>query len=49
MAMTKYNLIRLKHLLAMLKENRYPNYTRFLAEMRRQDPAGTYSYRWHGA
>ena len=42
MAVTKYNIRRLKHLLAMLKENRYPNYPRFLAEMRRQDIAGAY-------
>ena len=42
MAVTKYNIRRLKRLLAMLKENRYPNYPRFLAEMRRQDLAGAY-------
>ena len=42
MAVTKYNIRRLKRLLAMLKENRYPNYPRFLAEMRRQDIAGAY-------
>ena len=42
MGITKYNIARLKRLLAMLKENRYPNYPRFLAEMRRQDIAGAY-------
>ena len=42
MAVTKYNIRRLKRLLAMLKENRYPNYPRFLAEMKRQDLAGAY-------
>lgn len=43
MGMTKYNIPRLKRLLAMLKENRYPNFPRFLAEMRRQDIAGAYN------
>ena len=43
MAATKYNLRRLKRLLSMLKENRYPNYPRFLAEMKRQDLAGAYN------
>ena len=43
MAITKYNIQRLKRLLAMLKENRYPNYPRFLAEMKRQDIAGAYN------
>jgi len=43
MAVTKYNIRRLKRLLAMLKENRYPNYPRFLAEMKRQDLAGAYN------
>ena len=42
MGTTKYNIRRLKRLLSMLKENRYPNYPRFLAEMRRQDLAGAY-------
>lgn len=42
MAMTKYNLVRVRHLLAMLKENRYPNFPRFMAEMKRLDPAGAY-------
>ena len=42
MGVTKYNIQRLKRLLAMLKENRYPNFPRFLAEMRRQDIAGAY-------
>lgn len=42
MAVTKYNIRRLIRLLSMLKENRYPNYPRFLAEMRRQDIAGAY-------
>ena len=40
MGTTKYNLRRIKRLLSMLKENRYPNYPRFLAEMRKQDIAG---------
>ena len=39
----KYSISRLKRLLAMLKENRYPNYPRFLAEMKRMDIAGAYS------
>ena len=43
MAVTKYNIRRLKRLLAMLKENRYPNYPRFLAEMKHQDLAGAYN------
>ena len=43
MGVTKYNIQRIKHLLAMLKENRYPNFPRFLAEMRRQDIAGAYN------
>ena len=43
MAITKYNLRRLKRLLSMLKENSYPNYPRFLAEMKRQDIAGAYN------
>ena len=42
MAITKYNIERLKRLLAMLKENRYPNYPKFLAEMKRRDIAGAY-------
>ena len=42
MGMTKHNIPRLKRLLSMLKENRYPNYPRFLAEMKRQDIAGAY-------
>ena len=42
MAISKYNIRRLKRLLSMLKENRYPNYPRFLAEMKRQDVAGAY-------
>ena len=43
MGVTKYNIQRIKRLLAMLKENRYPNYPRFLAEMKRQDIAGAYN------
>ena len=43
MGLTKYNIQRIKRLLAMLKENRYPNYPRFLAEMKRQDIAGAYN------
>ena len=43
MGITKYNIARLKRLLSMLKENRYPNYPRFLAEMKRQDIAGAYN------
>ncbi len=43
MGTTKHNIRRLKRLLAMLKENRYPNYPRFLAEMKRQDIAGAYN------
>lgn len=42
MARSKYNIQRIKHLLAMLRENRYPNYPRFLAEMKKLDIAGTY-------
>ena len=37
--MTKYNIVRIKHLLPMLEENRYPNHPRFLAEMKKLDPA----------
>ena len=40
----KYSISRLKRLLAMLKENRYPNFPRFLAEMKKMDIAGTYSF-----
>ena len=43
MGVTKYNIQRIKRLLSMLKENRYPNYPRFLAEMKRQDIAGAYN------
>ena len=43
MGMTKYNILRIKQLFAMLKENRYPNYPRFLAEMKRHDIAGVYN------
>jgi len=43
MGVTKYNIQRIKRLLAMLKENRFPNYPRFLAEMKRQDIAGAYN------
>lgn len=38
--MAKYNVVRIQHLLAMLKENRYFNYSRFLAEMKRLAPTG---------
>ena len=38
----KYSISRLKRLSAMLKENRYPNFPRFLAEMKKADLAGTY-------
>ena len=41
---TKYNILRLKHLVAMLKENRYPNHARLLKEMKRLDPAGAASF-----
>ena len=40
--MHKYNIQRIKHLIAMLKENRYPNFQNFLKEMKKQDTAGTY-------
>ncbi len=43
MATSKYNIIRIKRLLAMLKENRYPNYPRFLEEMKKLDIAGAYN------
>ena len=42
MATSKYNIQRIKHLLSMLKENRFPNYPRFLAEMKKLDWAGAY-------
>ncbi|MDR0933026.1 MAG: WYL domain-containing protein [Victivallales bacterium] len=42
MATSKYNITRIKHLWAMLKENRYPNFPRFLNEMKKNDIAGTY-------
>ena len=38
----KYSISRLKRLSAMLKENRYPNFPRFLAEMKKTDLAGAY-------
>ena len=38
--MKKYNIRRIKHLVAMLKENRYPNFPRFVAEMKKIDVAG---------
>lgn len=38
--MKKYNIRRIKHLIAMLKENRYPNFPRFVAEMKKMDIAG---------
>ena len=38
--MKKYNIRRIKHLIAMLKENRYPNFSRFVAEMKKMDVAG---------
>ena len=40
--MKKYNIRRIKHLIAMLKENRYPNFPRFIAEMKKMDIAGAY-------
>ena len=40
--MKKYNIRRIKHLVAMLKENRYPNFPRFIAEMKKMDIAGVY-------
>lgn len=40
--MKKYNIRRIKHLIAMLKENRYPNFPRFVAEMKKMDIAGVY-------
>ena len=40
--MKKYNIRRLKHLVAMLKENRYPNFSSFVAEMKKLDIAGAY-------
>ena len=40
--MKKYNIRRLKHLVAMLKENRYPNFSSFVAEMKKLDIAGVY-------
>ncbi len=42
MSANKHNIIRIKHLLAMLKENRYPNFPRFVAEMKKLDIAGAY-------
>ena len=38
--MKKYNIRRIKHLIAILKENRYPNFPRFVAEMKKMDIAG---------
>ena len=38
--MKKYNIRKIKHLVAMLKENRYPNFPRFVAEMKKMDVAG---------
>ena len=38
--MQKYNIRRIKHLIAMLKENRYPNFPRFIAEIKKMDIAG---------
>lgn len=40
--MHKYNIQRIKHLAAMLKENRYPNFNRFVSEMKKMDVAGVY-------
>ena len=40
---TKRAMVRMFRLIAMMRENRYPNHTKFLQEMRRLDPAGAYS------
>ena len=42
MPVQKSQMRRLVRIVALLKENRYPNYPRFLAEMKRQDLAGAY-------
>ncbi len=43
MPKNKLALPRLMRFIAMLKENRYPNHPRLVAEMRKMDPAGTYN------
>ena len=39
----KNKLLRMGVIVEMLRKGAYPNYNRFLNEMRRRDPAGTYS------
>ncbi len=42
MSSNKLAIPRLMHFIAMLKENRYPNHPRLVAEMRKLDVAGAY-------
>ena len=43
MPANKNQLLRLQVILELLRKNTYPNYSRFMAEMKRRDPAGAYS------
>lgn len=42
MPANKNQIRRIQTILMMMRQNRYPNYTSFLAEMKKQDPAGAY-------
>ena len=42
MPTTKQPLIRLARFVAMMRENRYPNYPKLLNEMKKMDVAGTF-------
>ncbi len=43
MPANKNKLLRIQTILTMLRKCSYPNFTSFMAEMRRQDPAGAYN------
>ncbi len=42
MPANKNKLLRLQTILAMMRKSAYPNFNRFMVEMKRQDPAGAY-------
>jgi predicted DNA-binding transcriptional regulator YafY len=43
MPVNKNQSLRLHVILELLRKNTYPNYSRFMAEMKRRDPAGEYN------
>ena len=42
MPQNKLAMPRIMRLISMMKENRFPNHARLVAEMKKLDPAGTY-------